>query len=98
MPVTLRDSPVSLSEVELDGDRFDDLCRAHDAETETARAALVGIERRTLYRWREGLVTPGLDAALRTAQRLDTTVEDLWRQRGTKPLHRSNVRAVGAFA
>jgi hypothetical protein len=81
MVATLRGTRAPLSPVELDGDLFDELCKAKGAKTETARASLVKIDRRTLLRWREGTVTPGLDTALVVATELDSDVTELWRLR-----------------
>lgn len=46
------------------------------SETELAR--LIGVDRTTLYRIREGKVTPTLETAMRMAEALRTTVEDLF--------------------
>lgn len=81
MPVTDSVNAVALSPLVLDEELFDELCKKHGAETESARAELIGMERRNLSRWREGSVTPGLFTALRTAQTLETTVEALWKPR-----------------
>jgi DNA-binding XRE family transcriptional regulator len=78
MVVPVRGTNASLSPVRLRAARFDELCAAKGAHTEVARAELANVDRRTLYRWRDGERTPGLDVALLLAERLGTTVEDIW--------------------
>lgn len=46
------------------------------SEIELAR--LIGIDRTTVYRIREGKVTPTLETAMRMAEALATTVEELF--------------------
>ena len=47
------------------------------ATTEGARARLFGVSRSSLSRFRRGLMTPGLGAALRIASVLNLSVEDI---------------------
>lgn len=64
--------------VRLRVERFDALTAAAGAETETAQAALMDTDRKSLWRYKAHKVTPSAELAMRWAQRLDTTVEDLW--------------------
>ncbi|WP_435233321.1 helix-turn-helix transcriptional regulator [Micromonospora aurantiaca (nom. illeg.)] len=64
--------------VRMRADIFDKLAETHGATNDAERARLVGIERTTLYRIREGKVVPKLETAMQIAQRLDVTVEDLF--------------------
>lgn len=58
--------------------RFDELTAAAGAESETAKAALMETDRKSLWRYKSHDVTPSADLAMRWAERLNTTVEDLW--------------------
>jgi DNA-binding XRE family transcriptional regulator len=62
----------------LDNDLFDKLATDRGANTEVEKAALVGIDRGTLYRFRVRMFTPSLDVAMRMAETLGTTVEKLF--------------------
>lgn len=64
--------------VVLRTDVFDDLTRALGATTDAARARLFEVDRATIYRMRRHLHTPSMDVAMRMAERLDVTVEDLF--------------------
>lgn len=66
--------------VRLRSDLFDERCRDLGAETEVARAALVEVSRVTLHRFRKGEMAPRLEVAMRFANRLNMTVEELWEQ------------------
>lgn len=57
---------------------FDALLADINAGTETERARLFDMDRTTLYRIRKGKVTPTLEVAMRMAERLGTTVEELF--------------------
>ena len=57
---------------------FDLRCAALGATSEEQRAALVGIDPSTLYRFRRGRIGPRLEVARRIAERLGVTVDDLW--------------------
>ena len=57
---------------------FDELTEAVGVTTETDKAALMGVDRVTLYRYRTRELNASLDVATRTAERLGTTVERLW--------------------
>jgi len=52
------------------------------ATSESAKARLVGADRKTLWRYRQGIVPPGLDIAMRWADRLGVTVDELWERVG----------------
>jgi DNA-binding XRE family transcriptional regulator len=56
---------------------FDRECERRGAQDETAKAELVGVDRTTLWRWRNGRLTPSLAAATRIAETFDLTVEEL---------------------
>jgi DNA-binding XRE family transcriptional regulator len=73
-----RSDTATPSPVRLRADVFDTLAGHQGAENEGDRARLVGIDRSTLYRIREGEVTPKLETALRMAERLGTTVDELF--------------------
>ncbi len=64
--------------VRLRVDRFDALTAAQGADTDTAKAALMNTDRKSLWRYKTGEVSPSVDLAMRWAEQLDTTVEDLW--------------------
>lgn len=57
---------------------FNERCEALGAFTEVDKAALVGIGYTDLYRMRKGEFKPRLDRALRIAEILGVTVEQLW--------------------
>jgi DNA-binding XRE family transcriptional regulator len=57
---------------------FDERCAALEATTEVARAALVGVDPATLYRYRKGQFAPRQEIALRIAELLDVSIEQLW--------------------
>jgi DNA-binding XRE family transcriptional regulator len=60
-------------------DTFDGLVKERWGDvSETELARLIGVDRTTLYRIREGKVTPTLETAMRMAEALGTTVEDLF--------------------
>jgi DNA-binding XRE family transcriptional regulator len=61
-------------------DLFDSRTTALGATTDQARAALVGIDRVTMWRWRVGRLTPSLDRAMALAQQLGVTVNDLFEE------------------
>jgi DNA-binding XRE family transcriptional regulator len=63
--------------IRLRTDVFDALA-ANLAGTEQDRARLIGLDRTTLYRIRRGRVVPTLDVAMRLAERLGTTVDELF--------------------
>lgn len=56
---------------------FDELCAKRGATDETARAALVNIDRTTLWRWRKGKQRPIFANILTLADALETTVDKL---------------------
>lgn len=65
----------------FDSDRFEARCAELGATTEEARAALTGTDRKTLWRYRNGVHFPGLHAAIRFADSIGLTVSDLWKTR-----------------
>lgn len=71
--------PDATSTVRLRADVFDERCEELGASSETAKAELMDTDRKTLWRYREGLITPKLDLAMRWAKTLDLKVEELWR-------------------
>lgn len=76
-----RDTDAPLAVVVFNEPHFNERCAAKGATSEAACAELAGVDRRTLSRWRAGEFIASLDAALVTAKRLDTTVDDLWKLR-----------------
>ena len=57
---------------------FDERCEALSATTEAEKAALVGVNEVTLWRFRKGHTQPNLRDARKVAQRLAVTVDELW--------------------
>lgn len=57
---------------------FDERCEALEAMTEVDKAALIGVDYTTLYRFRKDEHRPRLDVALRIAEMLGVAVEQLW--------------------
>jgi transcriptional regulator with XRE-family HTH domain len=57
---------------------FDQRSEAKGASSETEKAALVGIDPSTLWRFRRGEIGPRLEVARRMAERLEVTVDELW--------------------
>lgn len=66
------------SPIRLRADVFDDLTKELGAESEPERAQLVGISKATLHRWRRRRFTPSLEQAMSVAERLGTTVDELF--------------------
>lgn len=66
------------SPVRLRGEVFDELTSRKGATSDPERAQLVGISKATLSRWRGRKFTPSLEHALRVAEKLDTTVDELF--------------------
>lgn len=64
--------------IQLRNDLFDELTARQGAGNEIERAHLVGIDRTTLYRLRARKYTASLEVAMRMAERLGTTVDDLF--------------------
>jgi DNA-binding XRE family transcriptional regulator len=62
----------------LDRDVFKRLCAEQGAHTEEARAGLAGVDRNTVRRWCRGDNAPLVSIAIALAQKLETTVEELW--------------------
>lgn len=65
----------------LDTEVFDGLTAALGATNDAARARLVDIDRKTLWRWRTGRYAPNLTVAQRIADQLGTTVDRLFPRR-----------------
>lgn len=63
----------------LNVDLFDRLMARLGATSPQERAALLGIDRATYYRWRGGK-TPDLGTAMRVANQLGTRVDKLWQR------------------
>lgn len=63
----------------LDWPTFERLCRLKGAVTEDDRAELAGVDRGTVRRWLRGEVSPLLSKAQFLARRLNTTVDELWK-------------------
>lgn len=72
-----RDTSATAS-IWLRDDVFDDLTAKLGASNESERAKAAGIDRTTLWRWRERRFVPSLDQAMRVADRLGTTVDELF--------------------
>lgn len=66
------------SPIRLRADVFDELTSQKGATNEVERARLLEIDRTTLYRIRERKVTPTLEVAMRMAERLGSTVDELF--------------------
>lgn len=62
----------------LNADLFDRRCEAKGAYSDAEKAALVGVNRSTLLRFRRGDMGPRLEVARRMAERLEVTVDQLW--------------------
>ncbi|MEU8186058.1 helix-turn-helix transcriptional regulator [Micromonospora carbonacea] len=75
-PQTRCDSAAS-SPIRLRTDVFDTLI-GRLADTERERANALGLDRVTVWRIRRGKVTPTLDVAMRMAEVLGTTVDELF--------------------
>lgn len=73
-----RGNAATLSIIRFRADVFDLLAEKAGAEGESDRAALVGIDRTTLYRIRQGQVTPTLPVAMQMAMRVGAQVEELF--------------------
>lgn len=56
---------------------FDAAAKRAGANDETARAELVGVDRATLWRWRNGRNSPALDTAARIAETLGVSLNEL---------------------
>lgn len=69
-----------MSRVVLNEDVFRTRTRVLGARTDRERAAVAGISRASLHRWRTGAVTPSFDALRHVAQRLDVEVHQLVRE------------------
>ena len=60
------------------GELFEELFRAKGAHTGMDRARLLGMPRRSVYRYAKGEVEPGLATARWIASRLGAKVDELW--------------------
>lgn len=61
-----------------DKDAFLAAFAAKGCTTEPDRCALVGMHRKSLWRYMQGEVTPSLPMARQIADRLDRDVDELW--------------------
>lgn len=57
---------------------FRELTAKLGADTDIARARLLDVDRNDIARWRRGSSMPRLEKAMRVANKLGTTVEDLF--------------------
>lgn len=60
---------------------FERLCADLGATTVEQKAALAGVDWSSIHRFRKGEMGPRLEVARRMAERLGTTVEDLFPRR-----------------
>jgi DNA-binding XRE family transcriptional regulator len=58
---------------------FDERCRQLGATTEPERAALVRVDKSTLWRFRNGEIRPRLEVAHRFKRVLGCEISDLWK-------------------
>jgi hypothetical protein len=72
-----RGTPATVT-VRFDDARFDARTAELGAETEPAKAALCGVDRSTLFRYRKGQTVPSLPDAMQFARRINLTAADLW--------------------
>jgi DNA-binding XRE family transcriptional regulator len=78
---TRRDSAtVDPGRLRLNVDLFDRLAARHGATTQQERANLIGVDRATFIRWRQGYTAPSLDTALRIAEQLGARIDKLWQR------------------
>lgn len=73
-----RGTSATPSPIRLRGAVFDELTSRLGATNEVERARLIDVDRTTLYRIRERKVTPTLEVAMRMAERLGSTVDELF--------------------
>lgn len=73
-----RGEAATLSPIRLKTDVFTTLTADLGAGSEKELARLLDMDRTTLYRIRNGMVTPTLTVAMRMADRLGTTVDELF--------------------
>jgi DNA-binding XRE family transcriptional regulator len=66
--------------IRLRNELFDELTERLGATNDTARAQLVGVDRKTLWRIKQAKFTASLEVAVRMADRLGTTVDELFEQ------------------
>ncbi len=76
--VTSCNSRVTPPTVALREARFDELTAIRGATNDSARARLLGVDRNTILRLRQRKFAPSMEVAMRMAERLATTVEDLF--------------------
>lgn len=72
------DTSAARSSIALREDLFDALTAQRGATTEVQRAVLIGVDRGTVRRMRKRLFTPSFDVAMRMAEVLGTTVDELF--------------------
>ncbi|MFI6238379.1 helix-turn-helix transcriptional regulator [Micromonospora sp. NPDC050795] len=74
-----RSDSATPSPVRMRTDVFDELVEKRWGDVnETELARLIGIDRSSIYRSRKDKVTPTLETAMRMAEALGTTVEELF--------------------
>jgi transcriptional regulator with XRE-family HTH domain len=75
--VTATAGTADATPLRLNVDVFVAECAARGALSDSARAALVGVSRETVWHWRHGKQSPSLDAITRIAQTFEISVESL---------------------
>lgn len=75
--VTSCDTTVAPTVPALNEDLFVERTAKLGADSDVARARVLGVDRNDIIRWRKGRM-PRLEKAMRVAELLDTTVEDLF--------------------
>jgi DNA-binding XRE family transcriptional regulator len=73
-----RDTNATRSSIALREELFDKLTAKLGAVNEIQRATLIGVDRATIHRMRRRLFTPSFDVAMRMAEVLGTTVDELF--------------------
>lgn len=72
-----QDATVATPAVRLRFDVIDARCAELEASTDVARAELLGVDRTTLWRWRNDRMGVALGTALDLAERLSLPVESI---------------------
>ena len=79
--VNATDTSRSATAPRLNFDVFDVECATRGALDDTARGKLVGVDRTTIWRWRNGRQFPSLDVVARIADQFGLPVEHLIERR-----------------